>query len=108
MHSPHPASQSTGLVARVYVECHSCDSPEDCHMRVGKNPHLTHMSGYDSVYSHMRRRPPPICPIKGQVLPSSVSQSLALESSTFQNLAMTDTLDYALCRPLLDKLLAVH
>ena len=33
MHSPHPANQSTGLVAWVYVECPSCGSPEDCHMR---------------------------------------------------------------------------
>ena len=67
-----------------------------------------HMVGYDSVYSCMHRRPPPVCPIKGQVLPSLVSQSLALESSTFQNLAVTDTLDYALHRPLLGKLLAMH
>ena len=67
-----------------------------------------HAVGYDSVYSCMCRRPSPICPIKGQVLPSLVSQSLALESSTSQNLAVTDTLDYALHRPLLDKLLAVH
>ena len=67
-----------------------------------------HTVGYDSVYSHMHRRPPPICPIKGQVLPSLVSQSLALESSTSQNLAVTDTLDYALHCPLLGKLLAVH
>ena len=52
--------------------------------------------------------PPPICPIKGWVLPFLVSQSLALESSTSQNLAVTDTLDYALRRPLLDKLLAMH
>ena len=56
----------------------------------------------------MCRRPPPICPIKRWVLPSSVSQSLALESSTSQNLAVTNTLDYALHRPLLDKLLAVY
>ena len=66
------------------------------------------MSGNDSVYSRMRRRPPPICPIKGCVLSSLVSQSLALESSTSQNLAVTDTLDYTLCHPLLDKLLAMH
>ena len=57
------------------------------------------MVGYDSVYLHMRRRPPPICPIKGRVLPSLVSQSLALELSTSQNLAVTDTLDYACVVP---------
>ena len=67
-----------------------------------------HTVGYDSICSHMCRRRPPICPIKEQDLPSLVSQSLALESSTSQNLAVTDTLDYALCCPLLDKLLAVH
>ena len=67
-----------------------------------------HTSGYDSIYSRMHRRPPPIYPIKGRVLPSLVSQSLALESSTSQNLAMTDTLDYTLCHPLLDKLLTMH
>ena len=50
----------------------------------------------------MHRRPPPICPIKGHVLPSWVSQSLALESSTSQNLTVTDTLDYALHHPCLD------
>ena len=70
--------------------------------------HPTHTVGYKSVYLRMHRRPPPICPIKGQVLPSLVSQSLALETSTSKNLAVTDTLDYALHPPLLDKLLAMH
>ena len=68
----------------------------------------THTVGYNSIYSRMHRRPPPICPIKGRVLPSLVSQSLALELSTSQNLVMTDTLDYTLRCPLLDKLLTVH
>ena len=36
------------------------------------------------------RAPTPIYPIKGWVLPSPVSQSLALESSTSQNLVVTD------------------
>ena len=67
-----------------------------------------HMVGYNSIYSRMHRRPPPICPIKGRVLLSLVSQSLTLESSTSQNLAMIDPLDYALHRPVLDKLLTVH
>ena len=33
MHLPHPANQSTGLVTKVYIECPSCDGPEDCHTR---------------------------------------------------------------------------
>ena len=33
MHSPHLASQSTGLIAQVYVECPSCDGPEDRHTK---------------------------------------------------------------------------
>ena len=70
--------------------------------------HPKHTVGYDSIYSHMPRRPPPIYPIKGWVLPSLVSQSLALEPMASQNLAMTDTLDYTLHHPLLDKLLAMH
>ena len=61
-----------------------------------------HTGGYDFVSSHMCSRPPPICPIKGCVLLSLVSQSLALESSTSQNLTVTDTLDYALRHPHLD------
>ena len=50
----------------------------------------------------MRRRLPSICPIKGRLLPSLVSQSLALELLTSQNLTVTDTLDYALHHPCLD------
>ena len=60
------------------------------------------MGGYNFVSSCMRRRSLPICPIKGHVLPSLVSQSLALESSTSQNLTLTDTLDYTLHHPHLD------
>ena len=61
-----------------------------------------HTGGYVFISSHMCSRPPPICPIKGHVLLSSASQSLTLESSTSQNLTMTNTLDYALYRPCLD------
>ena len=32
MHSPHPANQSTWLVAWVYLKCPSCGGPEDRHM----------------------------------------------------------------------------
>ena len=61
-----------------------------------------HMGGYNFVSSCMHNGSPPICPLKGCVLLSLVSQSLALESSTSQNLTMTNTLDYALHHPHLD------
>ena len=86
---------------RVYVDCPPYVNPWNRHMRQAR-PRPMHMGGYIFVSSCMHSRSPPICPIKGHALPSLVSQSLALESSTSQNLTVTDTLDYALCHPSLD------
>ena len=82
LYSPHTVNQPSRLVVRgvhqLPLTCRSSGSP--C-MRQGR-PHPTHMCGYVFVCPRMRRRPPPKSPIKGRVLPSLVSQSLALKSST--------------------------
>ena len=110
LHSPHLASQSSRLVVQgVHRLPPMHRSLGSLHRRQAR-PHPTHMGGYVFISSHMRRRPPPKCPIKGCVLPSIVSQSLTLESSTSQNLALTNTLDYAMHHPRLDnqRLAFVH
>ena len=61
-----------------------------------ERPHPMYTGGYVFVSSCMHRRPPPKNPIKGCVLPSKVSQSLALESSTSQNFSCDQPLDYAI------------
>ena len=69
-------------------------SPWDHHIGGRQDPPM-HTGGYIFVSSCMRRRPPLKNPIKGRVLPSKVSQSLGLESSTSQNFSCDQPLDYA-------------
>ena len=45
-------------------------------------PHTTPAGGHVFVTIHMRATVPPDLPIKGAILAMSVSQSLALESTT--------------------------
>ena len=85
LHSPHPVNQSSRLVVqgvhRLPPTHQSSGSPHRRQMK----PHPMHMGGYVFVASLMHRRPPPKCPIKGCILTSAVSQSLALKLSTSQN-----------------------
>ena len=102
LHSLHLVNQSTRPVAQGVHRLPPMRRSLGLLQGRQVRPHPKHMGRYDFISSHMHRRPPPICPIKGCVLPSLVSQSLALESSTSQNLTMTNTLDYALHHPCLE------
>ena len=85
LHSLHPVSQSSRLVAPGVCHLSPTHQSSGSPHRRQSGPQPTHTGEYVFISSCMCRRHPPKIPIKGCVLPSEVSQSLALESSTSQN-----------------------
>ena len=85
LHSPHPVSKSSRLVVQGVCRLPPTHRSSRSTCRRQARSHPSHTGGYVFISSCMCRRPPPKCPIKGCVLLSAVSQSLALESSTSQN-----------------------